>query len=140
MITRVKSESRNESLKRFRKFEKLKYYPKGRKKVEWNHMLMQKYNYISEMGSNPPSYDPHRGIDLGTLPAPPPVSSHSIIDDSKMPPFSGASFQPFSLPVSTIKCCFHANYLMFKPKHRWKFRTPFPQCYTLNTESVYLMI
>merc|ERR1739838_68048 len=69
----------------------------GRKKVEWNHMLMQKYNYISEMGSNPPSYDPHRGIDLGTLPAPPPVSSHSIIDDSKMTPFSGASFQPFSL-------------------------------------------
>ena len=23
----------------------------GRKKVEWNHMLMQKYNYISEMSS-----------------------------------------------------------------------------------------
>ena len=67
---------------------------------------MQKYNYISEMGSNPPSYDPHRGIDLGTLPAPPPVSSHSIIDDSKMPPFSGASFQPFSLPVSTINIVF----------------------------------
>jgi len=69
----------------------------GRKKVEWNHMLMQKYNYISEMGSNPPSYDPHRGIDLGTMPVPPPSSvAHSLAIDDKAS-FS-ASFQPFSLP------------------------------------------
>ena len=63
-------------------------------------MLMQKYNYISEMGSNPPSYDPHRGIDLGTMPVPPPSSvAHSLAIDDKAS-FS-ASFQPFSLPVST---------------------------------------
>ena len=29
----------------------LKIFFQGRKKVEWNHMLMQKYNYISEMSS-----------------------------------------------------------------------------------------
>ena len=27
------------------------FHFQGRKKVEWNHMLMQKYNYISEMSS-----------------------------------------------------------------------------------------
>ena len=62
---------------------------------------MQKYNYISEMGSNPPSYDPHRGIDLGALPAPPPpVSSHSFLEDNKLLFNGAAGLQPFGLPVS----------------------------------------
>ena len=90
---------------------------------------MQKYNYISEMGSNPPSYDPHRGIDLGTMPVPPPNSAaHSLAIDDK-PSFS-ASFQPFSLPVSVSPfrdsqkqlLCLVLNYLMLLGKYHI-FRT-----------------
>ena len=75
---------------------------------------MQKYNYISEMGSNPPSYDPHRGIDLGALPAPPPpVSSHSFLEDNKLLFNGAAALQPFGLPVSWIKIDGHTLKIRF---------------------------
>lgn len=50
----------------------------GRKKVEWNHMLMQKYNYISEMSSQ--NISPY---EVPTLPSSSCSSDHSPSDGAK---------------------------------------------------------